>query len=68
MRDYGVSAAMLLDLGVRAVALITNNPLKIAGLEGHGVSVVERLSVHVAPNSYNEPYIAAKRERMGHLG
>lgn len=68
MRDYSVAAAMLLDLGVRAVALITNNPLKIAGLERGGVQVVERLPVHVAPNCHNQPYIEAKRERMGHLG
>lgn len=67
MRDYGVAAAMLLDLGVAAVALITNNPLKIAGLERHGVRVVERLPVHVPPNLHNRPYIEAKRERMGHL-
>jgi GTP cyclohydrolase II len=68
MRDYGVAAAMLLNLGVRSVALITNNPLKIAGLERNGVRVVERLPVHVAPNRHNLPYLEAKRERMGHLG
>ena len=67
MRDYRVAAAMLLDLGVRSVALITNNPLKIDGLERGGVRVVERLPVHVPPNGYNQPYIDAKRERMGHL-
>lgn len=67
LRDYGIAAAMLRDLGVEAVALITNNPSKIVGLERHGVRVVERLPLHVAPNLYNQPYIDAKRERMGHL-
>lgn len=67
MRDYRVAAAMLLDLDVRSVALITNNPLKIDGLEAGGVHVVERLPVHVPPNRYNKPYMEAKRERMGHL-
>ncbi len=67
MRDYRVAAAMLLDLDVRSVALITNNPLKIDGLELGGVHVVERLPVHVLPNHYNKPYLEAKRERMGHL-
>lgn len=68
MRDYGAAAAILRDLGVAAVALITNNPLKITGLEGHGVRVVERLAAHVPANRHNGPYLAAKRARMGHLG
>jgi GTP cyclohydrolase II len=67
MRDYRSAAEMLRDLGVRAVALITNNPDKIAGLERHGVRVVERLPLHVAPNIHNQLYIEAKRARMGHL-
>ncbi|NTU81259.1 MAG: GTP cyclohydrolase II [Chloroflexales bacterium] len=67
MRDYRPAAEILRDLGVAAVALVTNNPLKIGGLEAHGVRVVERQAVHVAPNSHNEPYISAKRARMGHL-
>jgi GTP cyclohydrolase II len=67
LREYGVAAAMLHDLGVRAVALITNNPLKIAGLEAYGIAVTARTPVHVTPNRHNQPYIAAKRARMGHL-
>jgi len=67
MRDYAGAAAMLHSLGVRTVTLITNNPAKIAGLERHGVEVVERTPLHTAPNLHNLPYIAAKRERMGHL-
>jgi GTP cyclohydrolase II len=68
MRDYRGAAEMLHSLGVRAVTLITNNPAKIAGLERHGVEVVERTPLHTAPNRHNQPYIEAKRERMGHLG
>jgi GTP cyclohydrolase II len=67
MRDYRSAAEMLRDLGVQAVALITNNPDKIAGLERHGVHVVERLPLHVAPNIHNQLYIEAKRARMGHM-
>jgi GTP cyclohydrolase II len=67
LRDYRIAAEMLRDLGVRAVALITNNPQKIDGLEHYGVRVVKRLPVHVAPNGHNRPYLEAKRERMGHL-
>lgn len=67
MRDYRPAAEILRDLGVVAVSLVTNNPLKIDGLETHGVRVVERLAALVAPNSHNGPYLATKRERMGHL-
>jgi GTP cyclohydrolase II len=67
MRDYRVAAEMLADLGVIAVALITNNPDKIAGLERHGVKVAGRLPSHVAPNDFNRPYLETKRERMGHM-
>lgn len=67
MRSYGIAAAILRDLGVREVALITNNPAKITGLEGHGIEVVARLPVYGTPNRYNRPYLEAKRERMGHL-
>jgi GTP cyclohydrolase II len=67
MRDYRPAAEMLRDLGVAAVALVTNNPLKIGGLEAHGVPVVERRSAFVPPNSHNRPYLETKRLRMGHL-
>ncbi|GAB4432475.1 MAG: GTP cyclohydrolase II [Chloroflexi bacterium OHK40] len=67
LRDYRAAAEMLLDLGVRYVALATNNPLKMSGLEEHGVCVVERQPVTVTPNHHNWPYLRAKRERMGHL-
>lgn len=66
-RDYRVAAEMLADLGVPAVALITNNPLKIAGLEQYGIRVSARMPSHVAPNAVNRPYLETKRERMGHM-
>jgi GTP cyclohydrolase II len=68
MRDYAIAAAMLQDLGIHEVALITNNPHKIDSLEQHGVAVIERRPVHIVPNHHNRPYIEAKRARMGHIG
>lgn len=67
MRTYYPAAAILRDLGVSSVALVTNNPLKIAGLEAHGIHVVERMPSRVVPNSHNRPYLDTKRTRMGHL-
>jgi GTP cyclohydrolase II len=67
MRDYRVAAEVLRDLGVRAVVLVTNNPLKINGLEAYGIRVAARHAALVPPNSHNGPYLATKRERMGHL-
>jgi GTP cyclohydrolase II len=66
-RDYGAAAAILRDLGVQSVALLTNNPLKIIGIERYGIPVVERLPVLVAPNNVNRPYLETKRLRMGHI-
>lgn len=67
LRDYGDAAAILRDLGVRRVCLLTNNPAKIEGLERHGIAVVERLPLQVAPNPANLRYLQTKREKMGHL-
>ncbi len=66
-RDYRVAAEMLLDLGVRAVRLMTNNPAKVEGLERHGVEVVERVPLRISPNPSNLGYLRTKREKMGHL-
>jgi GTP cyclohydrolase II len=66
-RDYRVAAEMLLDLGVRRAALLTNNPDKIEGLERHGIEVVRRLPLRVSPNPANVRYLETKREKMGHL-
>ena len=66
-RDYQVAAEMLLDLGVRRVKLLTNNPAKMEGLERHGVEVVERVPLRISPNPSNVGYLRTKREKMGHL-
>lgn len=67
MRDYGMGAQILLDLGVRDLRLMTNNPRKIVGLEGYGLRVIERVPIDVVSNPLNARYLATKRERMGHL-
>ncbi|NJM07683.1 GTP cyclohydrolase II [Candidatus Gracilibacteria bacterium] len=66
-REYGVAAAMLHDLGVTAVRLLTNNPEKIEALEAYGIRIAERVAVQVAPNRFNRLYLRTKHERMGHL-
>lgn len=67
MRDYALSAAMLRDLGVRHVRLLTNNPAKIAGLARHGIVIVERLPLQVEPTLHNRAYLHTKQVKMGHL-
>ena len=67
LRDYGIGAQILRDLGVRNLRLLTNNPRKIVGLEGYGLQVVERVPVEVVPNDSNRTYLATKRDRLGHL-
>ena len=66
-RDYGLAAAMLRALGVDVVRLLTNNPAKLAGLEGAGINVVERVAHHMPTNPHNADYIATKQGRSGHL-
>ena len=66
-RDYGHAAAMLRALGIEQVRLLTNNPNKLAGLEGAGIKVVERVAHHMPANPHNADYLTAKRERSGHL-
>jgi 3,4-dihydroxy 2-butanone 4-phosphate synthase / GTP cyclohydrolase II len=67
LRDYGMGAQMLNDLGVRAIRLITNNPRKIAGLKGYGLEVVDRVPLRIEANDYNSNYLATKAEKLGHL-
>lgn len=67
LRDYGVGAQILYDLGVRKMRLLTNNPRKVKGIEGHGLSVVERVPLEVDRNPYNEHYLQTKKEKMGHI-
>jgi 3,4-dihydroxy 2-butanone 4-phosphate synthase/GTP cyclohydrolase II len=66
-RDYGIGMQILLDIGVRKMKLITNNPAKRAGLEGYGLEVVERIPIVTEPNPFNIRYLDTKRRRMGHL-
>ncbi len=65
-RRYDLAAAILEDLGVRSVRLLTNNPLKVAGLRAAGVNVTARISHWVGENQYNSDYLAVKRRKMGH--
>ncbi|MBM3849792.1 MAG: bifunctional 3,4-dihydroxy-2-butanone-4-phosphate synthase/GTP cyclohydrolase II [Verrucomicrobia bacterium] len=67
LRDYGFGAQMLSDLGVKRIRLLTNNPKKVVGLQGHGLEIIEQLPIRVAPNPENEGYLKTKRDRMGHL-
>ena len=67
LRDYGVGAQILVDLGVREIRLLTNNPKKIIGLEGYGLRVVERVAVEVQPNDANIKYLKTKKKKMGHI-
>jgi len=66
-REYGAAAAILADLGIGAVRLLTNNPAKVGGLRTHGVDVVERVPLHVGAGPLNQNYLRAKRDLMGHL-
>ena len=67
LRDYGIGAQILHDLGVRKMRLITNNPRKIKGLEGYGLSVVERVGLECVPTKDNIHYLKTKREKLGHM-
>ena len=67
LRDYGIGAQILRDLGVRKMALLTNNPKKIVGLEGYGIEVVARFPIEIVANPENKEYLQCKRDRMGHL-
>ena len=67
LRDYGVGAQILVDLGVRDIRLLTNNPKKIIGLEGYGLKVVERVPIEVVPNADNVKYLKTKKKKLGHI-
>jgi len=67
LRDYGIGAQILADLGIKQIRLLTNNPKKIIGLEGYGLKVVERVSIETKPGKFNENYLRTKREKLGHL-
>ena len=67
LRDYGIGAQILADLGVREIELLTNNPRKLVGLEAHGLRIVRRVPIRIAPTRHNRRYLATKRDKLGHL-
>ena len=67
LRDYGIGAQILVDLGVRKLKLMTNNPRKIVGLDAFGLELVERVPIEIPPNSFNRRYLETKRDKMGHI-
>jgi 3,4-dihydroxy 2-butanone 4-phosphate synthase/GTP cyclohydrolase II len=67
LRDYGLGAQILYDLGIRKIRLLTNNPKKVVGLAGFGLEIVERIPIEISPNSLNEKYLMTKRDKLGHL-
>ena len=67
MRDYGIGAQILADLGLHKIRLMTNNPRKIIGLQGYGIEIVERVPLETKPNQENIEYLRAKVNKMGHF-
>jgi len=67
LRNYGIGAQILVDLGVRKMRLLTNNPKKMVGLDGYGLSIVEQIEIETEPNEYNRRYLRCKQLKMGHL-
>ncbi|MFQ6114647.1 MAG: bifunctional 3,4-dihydroxy-2-butanone-4-phosphate synthase/GTP cyclohydrolase II, partial [bacterium] len=67
LRDYGIGAQILVDLGVKKIRLLTNNPKKYVGLKGYGLEIVERIPIEVEPNEINAKYLQTKRDKLGHL-
>jgi 3,4-dihydroxy 2-butanone 4-phosphate synthase/GTP cyclohydrolase II len=67
LRDYGIGAQILVDLGLTSIRIMTNNPKKIVGLEGYGLEVTDQIPIQAVPNEFNREYLRTKKERMGHL-
>jgi 3,4-dihydroxy 2-butanone 4-phosphate synthase/GTP cyclohydrolase II len=67
LRNYGIGAQILVDLGVKKMRLLTNNPKKMVGLQGYGLSIVEQMEIETEPNEYNRNYLECKKLKMGHL-
>jgi len=66
LRDYGIGAQILVDLGLHKIRMLTNNPKKVIGLEGYGLEVMEQVPIIIAPNPYNRRYLVTKQKKMGH--
>ncbi len=67
LREYGLGAQILVDLGLKTIRLLTNNPRKVVGLEGYGLEIVEQVPIRIKPNPHNRKYLKTKREKLGHL-
>ncbi len=67
LRDYGIGAQILIDLGLSSIRLLTNNPRKIVGLEGYGLQIIERIPIQIRPGKYNAHYLKTKKEKLGHF-
>jgi 3,4-dihydroxy 2-butanone 4-phosphate synthase/GTP cyclohydrolase II len=67
LREYGLGAQILVDLGLKTISLLTNNPRKVVGLEGYGLEIVKQVPIKIRPNPHNEKYLKTKRDKLGHL-
>jgi 3,4-dihydroxy 2-butanone 4-phosphate synthase/GTP cyclohydrolase II len=67
LREYGIGAQILVDLGLKKIRLLTNNPKKIVGLEGYGLEVIEQVPIRVKANPHNAKYLRTKKQKLGHL-
>ncbi len=67
LRNYGIGAQILIDLGLSTIQILTNNPLKLAGIEGYGLTIVERLPIEPRPTDEIRDYLNAKRDTLGHF-
>jgi len=67
LREYGLGAQILVDLGLKKIRLLTNNPKKVVGLEGYGLEIVEQVPIRIRPNPHNLNYLKTKKEKLGHL-
>jgi 3,4-dihydroxy 2-butanone 4-phosphate synthase/GTP cyclohydrolase II len=66
LRDYGIGAQILVDLGLRSIRILTNNPKKIVGMEGYGLTVTDQIPIEQVPGEHNRDYLKAKRDKLGH--
>ena len=67
LRDYGIGAQILADLGLNKIRLLTNNPRKRIGLEGYGLNIVERVPLEIKANKFNKRYLSVKKSKLGHM-